>query len=668
MPNALILLVSLLMMAAGADRSAQQRAPKTFQPSTKLVRDVPWRDFKFRLLVPEASGAKSAIIEIDAKLTSYRVPGAGYSFTIVVLYDPHSKRTCVMPGIPRFPSFYVSADTGVLGVNLGPEGIFQWVRSFVEIPGPALDLDQAERRFEREFDETKASQHLARAVSLDVTRATGLDFFAQQTSFAAQLDVRADIAGSNLHLDMANPKVAKTAALWIDLRAARIVRAIDTSGLERRNVASTKVWRTITGKLMHSGAGRTGATSQPIEVVARSANFYVLGTNQWFSVVALTDPVTKRIVFINGAEYFVSTSTGLMGVSIFGGTVTVRRRVLEMSGNGDISATLDRFARAFDPAALRRAEREDNRIRVAEVIGDSGFFIRGSQPIFPPHEQVGISDGILHFVLVNPDTGQRAACRVDIRPGSVFLERVVRVEVEGQARPIPSPWVDGKARLVTPGKPARLEELREVDARYTNLLGSEPRLAVVHDAPNKTISIVDGFRDYYRSQNVVRRNSAYTFYVPRADGLLGVIVYAGGVEFWPAYFAVSASAGGTDAALALFDRSFDRDAFERRLAGRKVTVDIAEAIGQDVFLDPGKNARVVPRVDAIELQGSVLRLALTNTTSKRTVTLWFDVNTCQLIRSSIEGRLARVSRGKDAAIPASWRRRITGSHGAQRSG
>ena len=636
-----VAVASLLVMTVGTGASAQPLTPKTFQPSTKLVREVPWRDFKFRLLVPEAPGGKSAIIEIDAKLNSYRVPGAGYGFTAVVLYDPHGRRTCVIPAIPG-RAFYVSADTGVLGVNLGPEGILQWVRSFVEIPGPALDLDEAERRFEREFDETKASQHLARAVSLDVTRAAGLDLFAQQTSFAAQLDVRAEIGGNNLHLDLASPKVAKTAALWIDLRAARIVRAIDTSGLERRNVDSTRVWRTTTVKLMHSGAGRAGATSQPIEVTARSANFFVLGTNQWFSVVALTDPVTKRVVFINGAEYFVSTSTGLMGVSIFGGTVTVRRRVLETSGNGNISATLDRFAVAFDPAAFRRAERDDIRIGVLGIIGDR-FINRSSQPLFPRTEQVGISDGILHFVLVHPDNGRRAACRVDIRPGSVFLQRVVRVEVEGEVRPIPSPWVDGKARLVTPGNPTRLEELREVDARYANLLESEPRLAVVHDAPNKTISIVDGFNDYYRSQGTVRRTSSSTFYVPRTDGLLGVIVYSSGVEFRPAYSVVSASAGGTDAAIALFDRSFDMDAFERRRAGRKVTVNMAEAIGQDVFFDPVNKRRVEPRVDVIDFQGSVLRLVLTNPTSLRTVTLWFDVNTCQLIRSSIEGRLKTYS-------------------------
>lgn len=630
--NALIILASLLMMVSGAGASAQPQAPKTFQPSTTLVRDAPWRDFKFRLLVPDGSGVKSAIIEIDAKLTSYRVPGAGYGFSIVVLYDPHRRRTCVMPGIGRLTDFYLSADTGVLGVNIRPVGV-QWVRSFIEIPGPGLDLDEAEQRFEREFDETKARQHLSRAVSLDVTRAIGSDFFDQPASGPTLLGVRADMAGSHLRLDLENPGMAKTAGLWIDLNAARIVRAIDPSGLERRNVASTKVWRTTTVKLMHSGAGRTGVTSQPIEVVAQYATFFVLGTNEWFSVVALRDPVTKRVVFINGAEYFVSTNTGLKGVSIFAGTVTVRRRVLETSGNGDISAILDRFAATFDPAAFRRAERDDIRIRVLGIIGDR-FINRSSQPLFPRVEQVGISDGILHFVLVHPDTGLRAACRVDIRPGSVFLQRVVRVEVEGEVLPIPSPWVDGKARLVTPGQPARLEELQEVDARYANLLESEPRLAVVHDAPNKTISIVDGFRDYYRSQNTVRRNSAITFYVPRADGLLGVIVYSGGVEFLPAYFVAAASAGGTDAAIALFDRSFDMDSFERRRAGRKVTINMAEAIGQDVFFDPVNKRRVEPRVDVIDLQGGVLRLVLTNTTSQRTVTLWFDVNTCQLIRSS----------------------------------
>ncbi len=212
MAATLIILASLLLTAAG----------EPLEPSTTLVRERPWRDFKFRLLVPEASGGKSAITEIDAKLNTYRVPGAGYSFTIVVLYDPHSKRTCVVPGISRFRDFYVSADTGVLGVNFGADGVVQWVRSFVEIPGSALDLDEAVKRFEREFDETKASRHLARAVSLDVNMATGPGILDQPVT---QVDVRADTDGRVLHLDLANPGMAKTAGLWIDLRASRIVRA-----------------------------------------------------------------------------------------------------------------------------------------------------------------------------------------------------------------------------------------------------------------------------------------------------------------------------------------------------------------------------------------------------------------------------------------------------------
>lgn len=196
---------------------------------------------------------------------------------------------------------------------------------------------------------------------------------------------------------------------------------------------------------------------------------------------------------------------------------------------------------------------------------------------------------------------------------------------------------------MTPGKPERLEELREVDAKYGNFPFSTSALslAVVHGTPTKRISIVEGYLGYYRSQNTVRRNSGLTFYVPRADGLMGVSVGSGVVEFSPAYFVAAASAGGSDAALALFDRSLDRDAFNRRIAARKAVVDIASAIGEDVFVDPGKKVRVVPSVDAIELQGSVLRLALTNPTSKRTVTLWFDINTCQLIRSSVQTELAR---------------------------
>jgi hypothetical protein len=453
------------------------------------------------------------------------------------------------------------------------------------------------------------------------------------------------MAGSYLHLDLTNPGMAKTAGLWIDLKGSRIVRAIDTSRLERLDVDSRRIWTTTPVKLMHSGANDSGATSQPIEVMARWAQFYVLGTNEHFSVVALTNPATKRTVFMNGANYFVSTSTGLMGVTILGGRLGLHRQVLEAPGTRDISATLDRFAAAFDPIPFRRADWDEISVHFSNII-DSGFFTRGSFSVFPPVEQIDISDGILHFVQVNPDTGQRAASWVDIRPGSVFLQRVVRVEVEGQARPIPSKWIDGKARLVTPGKPARLEELREVDARYVAAgypfrgSGPPPNLAVVHDAPNKSISIVEGFRAYSRFQDIVRRSSEKMFYVPRADGLLGVLVSSTGfVTFSPAYFVAAASAGGSDAALALFERSFDHDAFERRIAGRQVAINIAEAIGQDVFFDPVKKQRVDPRVDVIDLQGSVLRLLLTNTTSQRTVTLWFDVNTCQLIRSSIEGRL-----------------------------
>jgi hypothetical protein len=629
------MLLRCLVLMASIVASAQGPGKWPSEPSPTLVRAGAWRPLKSRLLIPEGADGKSATVDLDARSASYRVPGARYSFHVVVLHDPRTNKTRVMPSTGGRTGFYVSSDDGILAVHVSHSGDLYLVRSFVELPGPVLDLERAEKRFENEFDETKASRHLTRGVSMGLRTATGPGIFWLPGAPSAEVDVRADTNGKLLHLELANSKTGKTANLWIDMKESRIVRAIDTAGQERRNVDSSKGWITITGQLLAAGANGSQAVSRPMDVSVRSASFYIPCTGEEFSVAALTDPLTKRLTFIEYDQFFVSLSTGMVSLSTLFGNVSFRRQFFETPNDGNINLALQKFTEMFDPATFRRAAEDAIQVSVGGAIMN-GFYVSGSQLVEPRLEDIDLSDGILHFVLARPDTGQTAAVWVDIQPGSLVLQRIRRAELGGKVLPIPPKWIDGKARLVTPGRPSRLEELREVDTAYTRMpfRGSDLFLAVVHDIQRGRSSTLAGdLLRYFGTSGRMRPDEQITIYVPRDDGLLGVIITANQVAFSPGYFVSPDSTGGPDAAIASFERSFDRDRFNRQLAAREIEPPLTERVSWG----GGNTGTVPPRVDLVDLQGNTLRLVLTNPIARRTVTLWFDVNSCRLIRSSIGG-------------------------------
>jgi hypothetical protein len=623
-------LLLLLTNRAGAASPVEATPP---QDGARLVREGAWRDLTRKVLVRGESGNRSTTIEVPTKSTSYYVPGARYGFRISLVHDSNTNTTHVMPSSA---SFYVPTEAGMFAVFVSAYGDLNWAPSMLEVPG-LLDLQEVERQFEKAFNETTLAKRVDRDKSLGLTAAAGPEIFTQLGSRVVPLDIRADIAGRLLELDLTNPETTKTARLWIDLSAARIVRAIDSTGLERRNVSGAKLWKAITVQLIDVAGAGPGVTVGRRDVSARQAYFNVLGTSEGFSVTAVVDPRSGNVVFINPQQFYITTNGGMVGGSSYFGVAYIYRPFLETRAAGGILAALARFADSFSAATLRKVQNDHIRVSLTDVLG-SDFFVRGSQPVDATTQQVDVTDGILHLAMANY-AGTTAAVWLDIQPGPLFAERVVRAERSGRALPIPRKWVDRKARVVRPGIPASLERLTEVDVKYTNVhWGPSPSLAVFKDSQSQRFSVVSGAL-LIPPPGTTRAGEA--FYVPRHDSLMGVSIFLNTIWLSPAYFIAPNTVDGPDATLAAFESSLDWETFERQVAAQTVKIDLAEAVGEDLFLHPKNGRTRDPRVDVIDLQGDTLRMTLTNPETQRSVTAWIDIKNLTLIRASLDGRDVR---------------------------
>ena len=619
-------LLLVLTIRTGATQTLEATPP---QGGARLIREGPWRDLTRKVIVRGESGASSTTIEVPAKSTTYHVPGARYGFHISLVRDPKMDMTYVMPSMA---SFYVPSEAGMLAVFVSAYGDLNWSGSLLEVPGP-LDLQEIERRFERAFNETTLAKRVDRDQSVGLTTATGPDIFTPLDDRVVPLDIRAEIAGRLLELNLKNPETTKTARLWIDLSAGRIVRAIGSTGIERRNVSGAKLWKPITIQLIDAAGAGPGVTVGRRGVSARQVYFNALLTGEGGSVASILDPRSGEVVFIRPQQFYITAKTGMVGGSCYFGVCYLHRPFFKTSATGGIPAALGRFVARFDAAELRKVDNDSIQISLSAAIGSS-FFVQGAHPVDAPIDQVDVTDGLLHLAMVNY-SGTIAAVWLDFLPGPLFAERLVRVERSGRAVPIQPKWVHGKAKVVRPGVPVSLEDLAEVAVKYTDVhRGPSPLLAVFEDVQSQRFSVMAALL----SPPPGTSYSNERFYVPRGDTLMGVSIFLNTIWLSPAYFVAPSTVVGADATLAAFESSMDWDTFERQVAANTVTFDLAQAAGEDLFLHPKIGRTRGPKVDAIEIQSDTLRMTLTNTETQRSVTAWIDIKNLKLIRASLDGR------------------------------
>ncbi len=393
-----------------------------------------------------------------------------------------------------------------------------------------------------------------------------------------------------------------------------------------------KPWHNITAEIvLPENAGIK-------EIPAREQDYGTSPSRLEFAVVALRDPNTKKLCFLNRNTYYLSTPTGMVGIGLGGSALGYMTSLLEVDGSVDEGDATTAFERKFPNPSMFEYVELYRRVDLRAAAPEWFFFEApmASNEIAMTVTSVDYTNGILHFDLQNPNSKQTASFWVDLSNQKKFSQKVIRATADGQPFPIPPAWRDKSVKLLsagTKGPPAHPSHTDTITAKasYTMLGGIRPYGFVAIEAPTakQFYFVPDGME----------------FFLATDDGVFGCVLSFRDssdehLNLFKCYLAVSNNGGFTAAADQIEKwaetQKFDDqiDFVERSLMTR---LDLRLPTSSPLFADrAGKIAWLV--VKDMDLTDGILQLDLNNVYNGKTGTVWIDLKARKTIRAIADGQ------------------------------
>ena len=216
---------SRVAMAVGAiavvswtpfDKQPHAMAAQALKSWSDVRTPTAWDETTVDLLVPGAGGKTSTVERIKARIITFRTSPPPDAFSAVVVPDPHTGKTAVVPGA----RFFISDASGMTAVSL-IHGQLNVQRSLLEVSTTANPYETAIAAFVGRFTEQQVAEEKKR---YSIVYLGGDSGFFLNGSTTMQADLNAfELANGVLRLDLRSQN-GRTGSFWIELSTLRVVK------------------------------------------------------------------------------------------------------------------------------------------------------------------------------------------------------------------------------------------------------------------------------------------------------------------------------------------------------------------------------------------------------------------------------------------------------------
>jgi hypothetical protein len=176
-----------------------------------------WDETTVDLLVPGTSGKTSTVERIRARAITFRTSTPPDAFSAVVVPDPHTGKTAVLPG----GRFFISDASGMTAVWL-VSGLLSLQRSLLEVSTTANAHEAAIAAFVGRFTEKQVAEEKKRYSTVRLGESAPGFFVIGSQLVDADLLVF-ELVDGVLRLDLRSQN-GRTGSFWVELSSLRVVR------------------------------------------------------------------------------------------------------------------------------------------------------------------------------------------------------------------------------------------------------------------------------------------------------------------------------------------------------------------------------------------------------------------------------------------------------------
>lgn len=177
-----------------------------------------WDETTVDLLVPGTGGKTSTVERIRARIITFGSSIPPGVFSTMVVADPHTGKTAVLPG----GRFFISDASGMTSVWLA-FGLLNLKRSLMELPTTTTTHEAAILAFVGRFSEKQVAEETHRYSTVRIGESAPPGFF-EIGSQLVPADLQAfGLTDGVLRLDLRSQK-GMTGSFWIELSSLRVVR------------------------------------------------------------------------------------------------------------------------------------------------------------------------------------------------------------------------------------------------------------------------------------------------------------------------------------------------------------------------------------------------------------------------------------------------------------
>lgn len=201
-----------------ADKEPHAMGAQVVKSWSDVGTPAAWNETMVDLLVPGSGNKTSAVERIRAKSITFASSIPPRLFSAIVVPDPHTGKTSILPG----GRFFISDSSGMTAVSF-VLGVVNLKRSLLEVTTTANADEAAIHAFVGRFSEKQLADETERYSTVRLAESAPPGFFLNGSQLVPAELKAFDLADGVLRLDLRSQN-GTTGSFWIELSSLRVVK------------------------------------------------------------------------------------------------------------------------------------------------------------------------------------------------------------------------------------------------------------------------------------------------------------------------------------------------------------------------------------------------------------------------------------------------------------